>query len=337
MPAYLWDTLEDSDVRCQLCHHRCRIKNGRRGICGVRENRNGTLESLVYQNLIAGTPDPIEKKPLFHVRPQSRSYSIATVGCNFRCRFCQNADIAQMPADRNGMILGETTTPDEVVAQAKNTGCQSIAYTYTEPTIYFEMAYDTAKIAHADGLLNVFVTNGYMTDKAIDMIQPYLDAANVDLKAFQEKSYQRICGAKLAPVKETLKYLKAVGVWVEVTTLIVPEFNDDQVELTAIAEFIATELGPETPWHVSRFHPTYKMLDRAATPIETVLTARKIGLGAGLKYVYSGNIPGYGGEDTICPQCRQVVIGRQGFRITHNQVENGRCKHCLTPIDGLQI
>lgn len=337
MPAYLWKKLENDTVQCQLCHHRCRIKNGGRGICGVRENRSGTLESLVYEKLISGTPDPIEKKPLFHVLPGSRSYSIATVGCNFRCRFCQNAEIAQMPTDYNGLIMGKKVTPDQIVANARKSHCKSIAYTYTEPTVYFEIAHDTAKLAHEAGLLNLFVTNGYMSAEAIEMIQPYLSAANVDLKAFRPESYKACCGARLEPVKETLKQMKANGIWVEVTTLVIPGFNDDPVELSAIADFIACELGPETPWHVSRFHPTYKMTDRGATEIGTILKARKIGMEAGLKYVYSGNIPGHGGEDTLCPQCSEIVIGRSGFRLTDKHIRKGACDRCGNTIDGIGI
>jgi pyruvate formate lyase activating enzyme len=337
MPAYLWKTMEKNNISCQLCHHYCKIKSGHRGICKVRENRSGTLESLVYEKLIATNPDPIEKKPLFHVMPGSLSYSIATVGCNFRCRFCQNADIAQMPADSNGMIMGDRISPDQVVADAKQRNCSSIAYTYTEPTIYFEMAYDTAKLAHAKGLLNVFVTNGYMSLKAIEMIHPFLDAANVDLKAFKEESYKTCCSAKLEPVKETLKHLKALGIWVEVTTLIIPGFNDDPSELKAIANFIMEELGPETPWHVSRFHPTYRMTDRSATPVDTILNARKIGIKTGLKYVYSGNVSVHDGEDTLCPRCGRIVIGRQGFRLTCNHTVNGACNQCGIVIEGVGI
>jgi pyruvate formate lyase activating enzyme len=337
MPAYLWEKMENDKIICQLCHHCCQIKSGHRGICKVRENRSGVLESLVYERLIASNPDPIEKKPLFHVLPGSLSYSIATVGCNFRCRFCQNADIAQMPADSAGIIMGENISVEQVVANAKTSNCASISYTYTEPTIYFEMAYDTAKLAHQEGLLNIFVTNGYMTLKAIEMIQPYLNAANVDLKAFKNESYKTCCNAKLEPVKETLKQMKGAGIWIEITTLIIPGFNDNPSELRAIAEFIMAELGPETPWHVSRFHPTYKMTDRNATPVGTILNAREIGQKTGLKYVYSGNVAGHGGEDTLCPRCGQTVIGRQGFRLTEKRIVNGACNQCGTLIAGIGI
>ena len=337
MEAYLWESVEDQTVRCNLCNHRCIIKDGRRGICGVRENRSGALETLVYGKAIAQNVDPIEKKPLFHFMPGTRSYSIATVGCNLKCRFCQNADIAQMPSDHDGMIMGNDVLPEDIVSDAKKTKCQSISYTYTEPTIFFEYAYDTAKFAHNAGIKNVFVTNGYMTREAIEMIHPYLDAANVDLKAFNPDYYKNLCGAKLEPVKETLKIMKSFDIFVEVTTLLIPGLNDDKDELKALARFLAETLGPETPWHVSRFHPTYKLTDRPTTPVETLITARKIGLEAGLRYVYTGNVPGEQGEDTFCYQCGKVLIKRWGFQIGKYHIKGGRCKYCDAPIDGVDL
>jgi pyruvate formate lyase activating enzyme len=335
MEAWLYDTMGDNQVRCRLCAHTCVIQAGKRGICGVRENRNGGLDSLVYGRLIAAGDDPIEKKPLFHLLPGSRSFSIATVGCNFRCRFCQNADIAQMPTDRNGMITGDTATAESVVAAARQRSCASISYTYTEPTVFFEFACDTAKLAHAAGLKNIFVTNGYMSAEALARISPWLDAANVDLKAYSDKFYKSQCGARLEPVKTTLMAMKRHGIWVEVTTLIIPGLNDDPDELARLAGFIAHDLGPETPWHVSRFHPTYRLTDRDGTPVETLIRAREIGIAAGLKYVYTGNIPGHGGEDTLCPGCNTTVIARTGFRITANRLKQGHCSQCGQAIDGI--
>lgn len=337
MEAYLWDPAEDQSVRCHLCSQRCHIKPGKRGFCGVRENRDGVLNTLVYDKVIAHHIDPIEKKPLFHFYPGSLSYSIATVGCNFRCRFCQNADIAQMPGDRDGLILGERTTPREVVEAAVKGNCRSIAYTYTEPTIFFELAYDTARIARQRDIKNVFVTNGYMTAEAIAMIRDDLDAANVDLKAFRDEYYRKQCKAKLSHVTETLKNLKDAGIFVEVTTLIVPGLNDDAGELKDLAGFLAGELGVETPWHISRFHPTYKLIDRPPTPLATLLNARDIGLEAGLRYVYTGNVPGEDGEHTDCPGCGKAVIERRGFQIRRYDLKDGRCRHCQTPIDGVGL
>jgi len=335
MEAYLYKSVEDRKIKCNLCHHRCLIKDGRRGICGVRENRQGALQALVYEKLIARHIDPIEKKPLFHFLPGSLSYSVATVGCNFKCRFCQNADIAQMPSDRNGVVLGDRTTSQKEVDAAAKAGCKSIAYTYTEPTVFFEFAYDTAKLAHAIGIKNVFVTNGYMTPEALDMISPWLDAANVDLKAFTNDFYKKMCGARLPPVLETLKGMKAKGIFLEVTTLLIPGLNDDTDELKQLAAFIANDLGIDTPWHVSRFHPTYRLTDRPATPLESLLNANKIGKKAGLRYVYTGNVPGQGGEKTVCYQCGRVVIDRWGFSISEYAIDNGSCRHCGTPVHGV--
>ncbi|MDA8139772.1 MAG: AmmeMemoRadiSam system radical SAM enzyme [Desulfobacteraceae bacterium] len=337
MKACLFQALDDGDVRCNLCNHRCLIKPGRRGLCHVRENRQGTLETLVYGRLIARNVDPIEKKPLFHLLPGSRSYSIATVGCNFRCRFCQNADIAQMPTDRDGLIMGTPVTPQAIVQDALQTGCQSIAYTYTEPTVYFEFALETAKIAKSRGLKNVFVSNGYMTPEALEMAAPYLDGANVDLKAFTDEFYKTQCGARLEPVKETLRLMKRMGIVLEITTLLIPGLNDDPCELTQLAQFIFNDLGPEIPWHISRFHPTYRLLDRSVTPVSSLRRARDIGQQAGLRYVYMGNVPGENGENTICHHCGQMLIERWGFTVKSNAIRNGRCPKCGVAVYGVFV
>ena len=337
MEAYLYESLKDKQVKCHLCSHGCVIKDGRRGICGVRENCGGVLKTLVYGRIIASHIDPIEKKPLYHFWPESLSYSVATVGCNFKCIFCQNADIAQMPTDHKGAIRGGYVSPEEVVDAAEKSKCKSISYTYTEPAVFFEFAYDTSKRAHEKGIQNVFVTNGYMTPEALDMISPYLDAANVDLKAFTDDFYKTYCGAKLAPVKETLIQMKSLGIFVEVTTLIIPGLNDGKQELEDLAAFIADALGTETPWHISRFHPTYKLMDRPRTPVETLILARDIGLKAGLKYVYTGNVPGENGEKTFCYQCGKILMDRWGFYIKKNRIKNHRCKYCGTAIHGVGL
>ena len=335
MEAYLYEPLEGNKVKCNLCSHRCVIKDGRRGICAVRENKAGILKTLVYGNLIARHIDPIEKKPLFHFLPGTLSYSVATVGCNFRCRFCQNADIAQMPADHEGIIMGDVATPQQIVDAAGQGGCRSIAYTYTEPTVFFELAYMTSRLAHSKGIRNVFVTNGYMTAEALEMINPYLDAANVDLKAFSDKYYKEFCGARLKHVQATLILMKSLNIFMEVTTLIVPNLNDDPSELKDLAAFIAEELGTETPWHISRFHPTYKLMDQPPTPIQTLTTAREIGLNAGLKYVYTGNVPGNTWENTFCYACGETVIERWGFQVGKLRIKNGNCSKCGAKIDGV--
>lgn len=337
MEAYLYEPLKEKKVKCNLCNHHCIIKEGKRGICGVRENQGGILETLVYGKLIASHIDPIEKKPLFHFMPGSLSYSIATVGCNFKCLFCQNADISQMPSDHNGMITGDLYAPEDVVNAAVKGNCKSIAYTYTEPTVFFEFAFDTAKLAHAKGIKNVFVTNGYMTSEAVHMISPYLDAANVDLKAFNKSFYKEVVKARLEPVKKTLKLMKSLGIFVEVTTLLIPGLNDDKKELEKLALFLVKSLGPETPWHVSAFYPTYKLTDRPPTPVELLVMAREIGIKAGLRYVYIGNVPNEDGENTFCYNCGKLLINRLGFSIIKNVLENGRCPYCGAQIDGIEL
>ncbi|MBF0224600.1 MAG: AmmeMemoRadiSam system radical SAM enzyme [Desulfobacterales bacterium] len=335
MEAYLYEKLENNKVSCNLCNHRCVINSGKRGKCNVRENKDGILETLVYGRIIADHVDPIEKKPLFHFLPGTFSYSISTVGCNFKCKFCQNSDIAQMPSDNKGLIEGRESTPEDVIEVAISKRCKSISYTYTEPTIYFEFAYDTAKLAKTKGLYNIFVTNGYMSSEALNMIAPYLDAVNVDLKAYTEEFYSKYCGAHIEPVKENLKMMKSRGIFVEVTTLIIPGLNDDKNELKALAEFIYNSLGSETPWHISRFHPTYKLTDRGSTPIDTLLIAHEIGIKTGLKYVYTGNVPGEIAENTFCYNCGELLIERWGFFVKKNFIENSRCPHCDTLIHGV--
>jgi pyruvate formate lyase activating enzyme len=337
MEAYLYSKSDGQKVICNLCHHRCSIREGKRGICGVRENRSGVLYTLVFGKLIARHIDPIEKKPLYHFLPGSLSYSIATVGCNFKCRFCQNADIAQMPGDQNGLILGDPCSPKNVVDAAIKGKCKSISYTYTEPTIFFEFAYETARLATEKGLKNVFVTNGYMTEEALEKIHPFLDAANVDLKAFTDAYYRDLCGAKLGYVKDTLLRMKKKGIFLEVTTLIVPGLNDSSRELEKLASFLAGELGPETPWHISRFHPTYQLVDRPPTPLSSLLRARDIGLKAGLIYVYTGNVPGEGGESTYCQDCGKLLIERLGFQIKNKLIKNGSCPFCGAGITGIDL
>ena len=334
MEALLYDQLDDDKVHCHLCAHHCKISEGHSGICNVRVNRRGRLESLVYGRVIARNVDPIEKKPLYHFLPGSRSYSIATVGCNFKCRFCQNADIAQLPSERQGRIIGEETSPEAVVADAADAGCASIAYTYTEPTIFFEYALAVAKRAKREGIRNVFVTNGYMTEKALALIAPYLDAANVDLKAYSDQFYRDMCQARLAPVKATLENMKTIGIHIEVTTLVIPGLNDDPSELSALAAFLTGALGPETPWHLSRFHPTYQLTDRPNTPAQTLHRARQIGLDAGLKYVYIGNLPGSGAENTLCPNCGNIVINRFHYNTRASLIDGRHCAYCHEAIDG---
>lgn len=331
--AMLYEKMGENVVQCYLCAHRCKIAPSKRGVCGVRENQDGTLYTLVYGMIIAENVDPIEKKPLFHVHPGSRSFSIATVGCNFRCVFCQNHDISQMPR-KLGNIIGRKASPEKIVERAVQSNSKTIAYTYTEPTIFFEYAYDISNIAHEKDIKNVFVTNGFMTEEAITKISPFLDAANVDLKSFSDEFYKKYCGARLQPVLDSLKKMKEVGIWVEVTTLIIPTLNDSDEELQNIAQFIQS-LGAETPWHISRFHPQYEMTNLPPTPVSTLHKAAQFGKEAGLKYVYTGNVPGDAMESTFCSHCGNILIDRYGFYINKLNLDKSHCPRCETPLHGI--
>ncbi len=332
--AMLFETLDGQKVRCELCGHGCVIAAGKYGLCRVRQNVAGRLKTLTYGVLVAVHVDPIEKKPLFHYLPGTRSLSIAAPGCNFQCEFCQNWQISQSP--RLGpQIRGQAASPEQIVTAAVNQDCASISYTYTEPTVFFEMAHDTAKLARARGIGNTFVSNGFLTPKAIETIAPVLDAINVDLKAFRDETYRRVMKARLEPVLTALKALVAAGVWVEVTTLIVPDMNDSDEELRDIAHFIAHDLGPHVPWHVSRFHGDYKWADHGATPVETLERAGRIGAEEGLRFIYSGNVPGHADERTRCPACGEMLIDRMGYSIRANHLADGACPKCGEKIEGV--
>lgn len=324
-------------VHCFLCAHHCRIAPGDRGLCQVRENHDGALYTLVYGRPVSTAVDPIEKKPLFHFLPGSSTFSLATVGCNFTCDFCQNSDISQMPRDQ-GRIIGRSLPPARVVESALEAGCLSISYTYTEPTIYYEYARDCAELATQSGLKNVFVTNGYMTAEALRDIAGRLHAANVDLKSFSDAFYRRFVGARLKPVLDTIRRLWDMGVWLEVTTLLIPGRNDQPGELRSLAAFLAS-VSTDIPWHVSRFYPCYRALDVPPTPVGSVESALRIGREEGLNYVYGGNIPGHGSESTVCPGCGRVVIQRHGFRAVEIGMADGVCKDCgrKIPIGGKEV
>ncbi len=333
--AMLYKQLGENRVHCFLCSQHCHIDPGKIGKCGVRENRDGRLWSLVYGQLIAQNIDPIEKKPLFHYYPGTESFSVATAGCNFTCRFCQNSDISQKPREE-GRIFGISVSPESLAERAQKAGCATIAYTYTEPTIFMEYALDIASLAAEKGLANVFVSNGYMTREALEAAAPLLGAANVDLKAFTDNFYKEQCGARLKPVLATLEGMKQKGIWLEVTTLLIPGLNDSESELRELARFLAN-LGKEIPWHISRFYPTYLMTDRGPTSVEKVRRAREIGLEEGLHYVYTGNVPGDSGENTYCHSCGVVLIERVGYSIKKRNLEKGACAKCGTVLEGVGI
>jgi len=331
--AMLYSSQDEDVFVCNLCAHHCRIIKDKFGLCGVRQNRNGKLIADAYGDIIAAHVDPIEKKPLYHVYPGSLSFSIATRGCNFRCLFCQNWQISQSSKQGDNTVSGRKVEPEDVIRAAGAQNCRSIAYTYTEPTIYFEYAYDTAKLAKAAGLANVFVTNGYMTPEALETVHPYLDACNVDLKSFREDFYRKMCGAHLEPVLESIRLMRKLNIWVEVTTLIIPGQNDSEGELTDIARFIAG-VDPVIPWHISRFHPDYEFTSAPPTPSETLRMAFRIGRREGLKYIYIGNIIGES-ENTSCPACGKCLIKRSGFAVSRNHLDGGRCRFCGQTVDGL--
>ncbi len=330
-----YEGIEDGKVRCFLCAHRCVIGEGKRGICAVRENRGGKLYTLVYGKLAAMNVDPIEKKPLFHFLPGSRSFSIATVGCNFRCEHCQNYEISQFPRERPDVeIPGRQATPEDVVSAAAAQGCRSISYTYTEPTIFLEFALDCARLARERGIKNVFVSNGFMTPESAAAAAAFLDANNIDLKG-DERFYRDICHARAAPVRETIRLMKEKGVWVEVTTLIIPGLNDSARILGDIASFLVS-VDPSMPWHVSQFYPAYRLLDRPPTPVATLRKAVEIGFRSGLKHVYMGNVPEEAGEDTYCPSCGAMLISRTGYFIRSMRLTgNGECPECSYVLGGV--
>jgi len=327
--AYLYHRIEDgTNVRCDLCHHRCEIASGKVGICRARRNEEGRLVSLVYGECVALTPDPIEKKPLFHFLPGTTSLSVATVGCNFRCDFCQNSHISQALRDQHSRVPGTQTEPREIVQAALAQECESVSFTYTEPTVFFEYALDTARLACEAGLANCFVSNGFMTPEAVEMIAPYLHAINVDLKSFRDETYRKVIGGRLDGVLETLGKLREKGIWVEVTTLLVPGMNDSPEEMRDIARFLA-RLDPDIPWHISRFFPHYKMTHTAPTPMQTIEAAVRIGEEEGIRFIYCGNVRDDRRESTWCRHCGALLIRRAGYTILQYEIgPDGACPSC---------
>jgi pyruvate formate lyase activating enzyme len=349
--ALLWNNDDGGSVNCNLCSHRCRIVPGKHGRCAVRVNDNGVLRTRVYGRVIADHVDPIEKKPLYHFLPASETFSIAAVGCNFRCGFCQNHGISQaaefVDTDNgvNGNINnnvgqgddlygGTAMSPQSIVDTALRYGCPSVSFTYTEPTVFFEYALDTAKAAKAAGLRTVFVSNGFMTGECLREVAPYLDACNIDLKSFRDEFYKKQCGASLKPVLDSLKAIKGAGIWLEVTTLVIGGLNDSDAELAALAGFIVSELGMDTPWHVSGFYPRYRMADMPATAAESIEKACEIGAGTGLRHVYGGNVNIC--RDTRCPKCGAVLISRRGYKTNVSGMSaDGGCGACGERVSGI--
>ena len=320
--ADFYETLSNGLVRCNLCPNNCLIKQGKRGLCEVRENRDGKLYALNYSLPVSEHIDPIEKKPIFHMLPSAGVYSIATAGCNFSCLNCQNWQISQATVEDFPL---NKKTPEQIVRAALNSNSQAIAYTYSEPTIFYEYMYDTAKLAHENGLYNIMVTNGYINEEPLRKLCKYMDAFNVDLKSFSDEFYKKITGGKLEPVLNTLKIVKEEGKLLEVTYLIIPSLNDSENEIKQAVKWLMNNLGKDCILHFSRFHPDYKLRNLPATPISTVKRAREIALDLGLKYVYTGNMYWPEGETTYCND-GSIAIQRQGFIVTENNLDKGKCK-----------
>ncbi len=332
MQAHLWHKTTGNTVQCVLCQHRCTIPPTKKGKCGVRVNEKGVLHTLVRQKIASVNIDPVEKKPLYHYRPGTKTFSFGTAGCNFACSFCQNYTISRAPQD-TGLVPGKITTADILIKEAIKHKTQSISFTYTEPTVFHELMQEVAIKASLEGLDCLLVSNGYQSAECLSALYGSIKAANIDIKSMREKFYNTHCKAKLTPVLNNVKAMVKMGWWVEVTTLLIPGLNDSNEELTDLARFIKEELGAHVPWHISRFHGAYKMLQTPPTPLENMERARAIGRQEGLYYVYLGNIQSAGAAMTLCPQCQAVCIAREGF-FSQDYRKNNACPKCQRPIEG---
>lgn len=322
----------DGKLRCDLCPHHCLIEEGQRGLCGIKKNQDGKLIALTYGKPCATHVDPIEKKPLYHVHPGSSQFSIATVGCNFKCAFCQNWRISQAEPE---VTSERKVPPEKVVEMAKKNDCEGIAYTYTEPTVFFEYAFDIAKLAKEEGLSNYFITNGFISPEPLKKITPYLDAANIDLKSFKPEFYKELAGARLEPVKKAIKLYYKNDIWIELTNLIIPGYNNDEGSIRKMVRWVIDELGPDVPLHLSRFFPAYKMKDVEPTPKSFLKKAYGIAKNEGLNFVYVGNIRDPEASNTYCPECGALLIERNGLRLVSNKIEDGKCPNCGSKVPGL--
>ncbi len=325
---------EEERVECELCPRKCTIADRERGYCGVRENRGGAYYTLVHSRVCALNVDPIEKKPLFHYLPGTKAYSLATAGCNVECKFCQNWQISQY---RPEQIESIKLTPEDVARDARMSGSKTIAFTYSEPVVFYEYMYDIARSAREEGIKSVMISNGYIQEKPLTELCQYLNAVKIDLKGFTEKFYQDICNGELKPVLTTLQTLKKAGIWFEIVMLVIPTLNDGEKEIEEMCVWIKENLGADVPVHFTRFHPTYKIKNLPPTPVKTLEMARKVALDSGIHFPYVGNVPGHAGENTYCPHCQRIVIGRAGFSIRENRLNNNKCGGCGGPIPGVWI
>ncbi|MCK4912409.1 MAG: AmmeMemoRadiSam system radical SAM enzyme [Candidatus Omnitrophica bacterium] len=330
--ALYWIGLGESKIQCQLCPRRCVLTPNQKGFCRGRKNIDGKLYTLNYAQPVALHVDPIEKKPLAHVYPGTKSFSIATAGCNLRCKFCQNWEISQLDPES---VKVEPVPPKKIVDMTKETGSKTIAFTYTEPIIFYEYMLDIAKIAKAEGIKCVIHSAGFVNEKPLREIAKYLTAANIDLKGFSDKYYASMCRGNVNTVLNTLKILKEEGVWLEITNLLIPGANDSDEDIAKLCEWIKENLGPETPIHFARFFPLYKLTNLSPTPLATLLRAKKIAEREGMKHIYIGNVPQQIGENTICPNCSKTIIKRIGYNVIENLLENGKCSFCGHKIPGI--
>jgi len=330
--AMFWEALEGNRVKCVLCPRECEVADVERGYCGVRENRGGKYQTLVYGALCSANIDPIEKKPLFHYLPGTSAFSIATAGCNIECKFCQNWQISQFRPEQVESVLME---PERLITFCQARHAPTIAYTYSEPVISYEYVHDTAALARQQGIGSVMISNGYIQEKPLRELCRRLTAVKVDLKAFTEKFYEETCAGKLKPVLATLETLKDVGIWFELVILLIPTLNDSPDEIKQMSDWVVQHLGPDVPMHFTRFHPTYRINNLPSTPVSTLEHARQIALDAGVHYVYAGNVPMHPGENTYCHNCKKELIRRTGFRVEQNRIREGKCPDCAAAIPGV--
>jgi len=330
--AMYYKGIDERTVQCELCPRNCTLSNGQRSFCRVREPKDGKLYSLAYGLACAAHIDPIEKKPLFHFLPQTNAFSVATAGCNFRCKYCQNWSISQFPPEDTD---NENLMPADVVKRAQAAGCPTIAYTYTEPAVFYEYMLDSSKIAHSKGIRNIFHSNGSLNPRPVEELSDYLDAANIDLKAFDQEFYSTISAGYLETVLTTLQILKRKNVWIEITNLVIPGLNDDLTKIKKMSVWVTKNLGEDTPLHFSRFWPQYKLTNLPPTPISILEDARRTAMDTGLKYVYIGNAGGHKAESTYCPKCGKLLIHRSGYSILGNNIKDGQCAFCGYPIAGI--
>ena len=330
--AMFWEELPDRKVKCVLCPRECQVADVERGYCGVRENRGGQYQTLVYGALCSANVDPVEKKPLFHYRPGTTAFSIATAGCNIECKFCQNWQISQF---RPEQVPSAVVTPDRLISACQSRRSPTIAYTYSEPVIFYEYMHDTAALARRHGIGSVMISNGYIQEEPLRQLCKHLTGVKIDLKAFTETFYRDLCAGELKPVLKVLEVLKDIGIWFELVVLIIPTHNDSPDEIRRMSNWVIERLGPDVPMHFTRFHPTYRVTNLPATPVSTLERCRKIAMDAGVHYVYAGNVPMHEGENTYCHSCGHELIRRIGFRVKFTRLADGRCPKCDTQIPGV--